>query len=67
MSPAKHAAIAELGPSWMLDPATLLDAGARARALRRSAELLLDIGGGTGEATRAWAAANPDCDVVALE
>ncbi len=65
MSDAKRTALAELLPRWVVDapltPTELDD------AFGRSAPRLLDVGVGTGEATRAWAAGHPDHDVVAVE
>lgn len=95
MTPTRLAALEELGPAWMLDPAALtgdvldpavpdpaaldpaaLDPVALEPAVvvdaldgtfGRRAPRLLDIGVGNGEATRQWAAAHPDHDVLAVE
>ncbi|CAN5583072.1 tRNA (guanosine(46)-N7)-methyltransferase TrmB [soil metagenome] len=67
MSEAKRASLADLGPQWSIDGPTAADPAGLDRAFARSAPRLLDIGGGSGEATRAWAADHPDHDVVALE
>ena len=67
MSAAKHAAIAELGPRWSVTADQAADDDALARAFGRRAPRLLDVGTGTGEATRAWAADHPDHDVIAVE
>lgn len=67
MSAGKSATLAELSPTWMLDDAgAITEAGLQA-AFGRRAPRLLDIGAGTGEATRHWATAHPDRDVVAVE
>lgn len=71
MTQARTAALVELGPTWMLDPAVVEGPAAGADALHaafgRRVPLLLDVGVGNGDATRAWAAANPGRDVVAVE
>ena len=59
-------ALTDLAPRWTLPPGPwnrdLLDAEFGRRSPR-----LLDVGGGTGEATLAWARDHPDWDVVAVE
>jgi tRNA (guanine-N7-)-methyltransferase len=65
MSDAKRDALATLTPRWGLT-VPLRDSTLTA-AFGRSAPRLLDVGVGTGEATRAWAAQHPDHDVVAVE
>lgn len=67
MTPTRVAALDDLGPRWMLDPAAPLDPATLTAAFDRDAPRLLDIGVGNGDATRAWAAAHPDHDVVAVE
>ncbi len=67
MSDAKREALTTLGPRWQIDPATVADPAALDAAFGRAAPRLLDIGVGTGTATRAWALAHPDHDVVAVE
>ncbi|QXC59568.1 hypothetical protein KSP35_14370 [Aquihabitans sp. G128] len=67
MSEAKRESLARLAPRWLVDPVEISRPGHLDAAFGRAAPRLLDIGGGTGEATRAWAAENPDHDVVALE
>ncbi|MBX3286261.1 MAG: tRNA (guanosine(46)-N7)-methyltransferase TrmB [Actinobacteria bacterium] len=67
MTAARHAVLAELGPAWLLDPADATSPAALTRAFGRQAPLVLDIGAGNGEATRAWAEAHPDHDVLAVE
>jgi tRNA (guanine-N7-)-methyltransferase len=68
MSAAKLRALAELGPRYGvdLDPDRPL-ADRLAAAFGRTAPRLLDVGIGRGEATVAWAAAHPECDVLAVE
>ncbi len=67
MTPARHAALAELGPRWMLGPADAASPDGLTTAFGRRAPRLLDIGAGNGEAARAWAASHPDHDVVAVD
>src|SRR4051794_10832513 len=67
MSEAGRAQLADLAPTWMLPVDALLDPVALARSFGRRAPLLLDVGGGTGDATVAWAEEHPDRDVVGLE
>lgn len=65
MSEAKRDALSTLAPRWSVtEPlrAPTLDV-----AFGRAAPRLLDVGVGTGEATRDWAARHPDHDVVAVE
>ncbi len=66
MSAAKRATIDQLGPRWMLDPAGL-EALVVPATRGKGRALRLDIGGGRGDATRAWAAEHPDDLVIALE
>src|SRR5690606_9935810 len=69
MSAAKRDAIIDLLPVWTLagaasDPLT----ETRLReSFGRAAPRLLDVGGGTGEATVDWAQEHADHDVVAVE
>lgn len=67
MTAARHATLAHLGPTWMLEPPDAASPEALSRAFSRTAPRLLDIGAGNGEAARAWAEANPDHDVVAVD
>ncbi|MGN6695596.1 MAG: tRNA (guanosine(46)-N7)-methyltransferase TrmB [Aquihabitans sp.] len=64
-SATKAAVLRDLGPAWTLpadDPAGpwTADGG-------RPGPLLVDIGVGSGEATRAWAASAPEARVLAIE
>lgn len=65
-SAAKVTALAELGPNWAI-PTGPWTPEVLAAAFGRTAPVLIDIGVGSGEATRAWAEARPDASVVALE
>jgi tRNA (guanine-N7-)-methyltransferase len=65
MSPTKRWAIDTILPELTLPRPLTVDA--LAQGFGRRAPLLLDLGVGTGEATRAWAASHPDHDVVAVE
>ncbi|MCU1497421.1 MAG: tRNA ((7)-)-methyltransferase [Acidimicrobiales bacterium] len=67
MSEGKRAALVDLGPRWLLPADALADRARLDQSFGRRAPRLLDIGGGTGQATRAWADAHPDHDLVALE
>jgi len=67
MSPGKATALVELAPRWMLDGAAGLGPARLDLAFGRRAPRLLDIGAGTGEATRHYAQGHPDQDVVAVE
>lgn len=67
MSDAKRSVLHELGPRWLVMPEATTSIGGLAVAFGREAPLLVDLGGGTGEATRAWAADHPDHDVLAIE
>lgn len=67
MTDAKRAVLAELGPRWLLAPGSAALVRERDAALGRPAPVLVDLGGGTGEATRAWAAEHPDHLVLAVE
>ena len=67
MSTAKRAVLEELGPRWSISPADVVLPDRVASSYGRVAPLLVDIGGGMGEATRAWATQHPDHDVVAVE
>lgn len=65
MSDAKRDALATLLPRWGITAP--LDAPTLAETFGRCAPRVLDVGVGTGEATRAWAASHPDHNVVAVE
>ena len=67
MSAAKRAALADLAPRWSVAGDDPLAPDALDAAFGRRAPRLLDIGVGTGEATRAWATEHPGHDVVAVE
>lgn len=67
MSTAKRAVLEELGPRWSISPAEVVLPDRVALSFGRPAPLLLDIGGGTGEATRQWATEHPDHNVIAVE
>lgn len=67
MSDAKRASLVDLGPRWMVAEEEALDPSVLVAAFGRQAPRLLDVGGGTGDATLAWAEAHPDHDLVALE
>jgi tRNA (guanine-N7-)-methyltransferase len=67
MTPTRVDAIDRLGPTWMLPADGPLTPDALDEAFGRPATRYLDIGVGNGDATRAWAAAHPDVDVVAVE
>jgi tRNA (guanine-N7-)-methyltransferase len=67
MSEAKRTALVELAPRWTVDPDGPWTAEHLAEAFGRTAPLRLDIGVGDGDATRAWAAAAPEADVLAVE
>ena len=80
MSDSKRNTLATLGPTWLVEPASVLgsvgsDSGSQSEGLAsrldevfgRAAPRMLDIGVGTGEATVAWAVAHPDHDVMAVE
>lgn len=65
MTDAKRQALADLSPRWALG--SRLSGPELDAAFGRSAPRLLDVGVGTGEATREWAARHPDHDVIAVE
>lgn len=67
MTDAKRAVLVDLAPRWTLDPAGPWTAEHVRGAFGRTAPLHLDIGVGDGVATRAWAAAAPEADVLAVE
>ena len=67
MSDGKRTTLSTLGPTWLLDPSTFLDAGRLEEVFGRCSPRMLDIGVGTGRATVAWAADHPDHDVIAVE
>ncbi|QYG95241.1 tRNA (guanosine(46)-N7)-methyltransferase TrmB [Iamia sp. SCSIO 61187] len=68
MSAAKVRVLAELGPRYAVDLDPGRPLGERlGEAFGRSADRMLDVGIGNGEATVAWAAAHPDRDVLAVE
>jgi tRNA (guanine-N7-)-methyltransferase len=64
-SAAKAAVLRDLGPAWTVpvdDPT-----GAWTAEQVPAGPLLVDIGVGSGEATRAWAASRPEARVLAIE
>ena len=67
MSAAKLSVLNELGPRWSVSAANANSPDGIALAFGRTAPLLLDIGGGTGQATMAWAKERPDYNVVGIE
>lgn len=67
MSPARHAALIELADRWLVDPAHTVGPAGPAAAFPDGGPLLVDVGGGTGAATTAWATDNPDHAVLAVE
>lgn len=67
MSDAKRSVLDELGPRWLIASELTTSTDALASAFGRQAPCLVDLGGGTGEATRAWAFQHPDHDVLAIE
>lgn len=67
MSDAKRSVLHQLGPRWLVAPTAASSADGLTAAFGRVAPRLVDLGGGTGEATRAWAEAHPDHDVLAIE
>ena len=67
MTAAKRSMLDELGPRWSVADADTNSPARIALAFGRTAPLLLDIGGGTGQATRAWATERPDYNVVGVE
>ena len=69
MNLAKWSALEALAPAWGLtfERPHVVDAAGLRTAFGRDAPRLLDVGTGSGEATRHWAAAHPDHDVLALE
>lgn len=66
-SPAKVAALRDLGPRWMLPAEGPWNRAALEVAFGQGGPLLVDVGVGDGRATRAWAADHPDARVLALE
>lgn len=66
-SPAKVAALTDLGPRWSVPTSGPWTLAAIHAAFERGAPLFVDIGVGSGEATRDWAARHPDASVLALE
>ncbi|MBA3281450.1 MAG: tRNA (guanosine(46)-N7)-methyltransferase TrmB [Acidimicrobiia bacterium] len=67
MSDAKRSVLHELGPRWLIASELTTSIDGLASAFGRQAPCVVDLGGGTGEATRAWALDHPDHDVVAIE
>ncbi|MBX3313988.1 MAG: tRNA (guanosine(46)-N7)-methyltransferase TrmB [Actinobacteria bacterium] len=67
MTPARLATIDELAPIWMLPSDRPLTPDHLDTSFGRRAPHLLDIGIGNGDATRAWALAHPEVDVVGVE
>ena len=57
----------ELGPRWSLPGGGPWGTSAVDEAFGPGGPLLVDIGVGSGEATRSWAASRPDARVLALE
>lgn len=66
-SPAKVAALAELGPRWQLRAEEPWSPEGLETAFGCQGPVLLDIGVGSGEATRRWALDRPEARVVAVE
>jgi tRNA (guanine-N7-)-methyltransferase len=65
LSPGHREALGSLGERWSLDPAGgVVDSRA---VFGRHAPLVLDIGCGMGESTRAQASADPATDLVAVD
>jgi len=60
-------ALTEIAPSWGLAGDRPWSPGSLTQTFGRQAPRLLDIGGGNGEASRAWADGHEDCDVVVVE
>lgn len=67
MTDGKRALLVDLAPRWGIDPAGPWTAEHLAAGFGRVAPIHLDIGVGDGVATRDWAAAHPDDDVLAVE
>jgi tRNA (guanine-N7-)-methyltransferase len=67
MTDAKRELLVELAPRWGVDPDGPWTARHLADTFGRRAPIHVDIGVGDGAATRAWAAAIPEADVVAIE
>lgn len=59
--------LADLGPTWSLPAEGPWDASTLERAFGRRGPVLVDVGVGSGTATRAWAQGHPEALVVALE
>lgn len=66
-SAAKAAVLQDLGPRWSFAAEGPFDAATLDRWFERTGPLLVDIGVGSGEATRSWAAGAPDARVLAVE
>jgi tRNA (guanine-N7-)-methyltransferase len=67
MTEAKRAALRDLSPRWARPAAGPWGPEDLAAAFGRRAPLRVDVGVGDGTATRAWAAAHPGDDVLAVE
>jgi tRNA (guanine-N7-)-methyltransferase len=67
MTDAKRQQLVDLAPRWAVDPGGPWTVDHLASAFGRRAPLHLDIGVGDGAATRAWAEATPEADVLAVE
>ncbi|MGI8754958.1 MAG: tRNA (guanine(46)-N(7))-methyltransferase TrmB, partial [Acidimicrobiales bacterium] len=67
MPPGSMRALTEIAPSWGLGGVRPCVLRLLARAFGRQAPRLLDVGGGSGEASRAWANDRKDWDVVVVE
>jgi tRNA (guanine-N7-)-methyltransferase len=67
MTDAKRALLVDLAPRWAVDPAGPWTTAHLAVRFGRTAPLHVDVGVGDGVATRAWAEAEPDSDVLAVE
>lgn len=65
-SPAKEAALRDLGPRWSVPAEGPWPAAALERAGHRG-PVALDLGAGDGAATRSWAQDRPELLVVAIE
>jgi tRNA (guanine-N7-)-methyltransferase len=66
-SAAKTAVLDQLGPAWTLPAAGPWDAAALDAGFGQGGPLRVDIGVGSGEATRAWAVEAPEARVLAIE
>ncbi len=67
MSEAKRSVLSGPGSRWLLRPEAAATPADLASGFGRVAPLMVDIGGGTGEASLAWAVDHPDHDLLAVE